>query len=120
MSDGNLPPGVTGREDAFGPQREFEAQRACAEVMQFTVWAPDVSERLLSLAVSRKPNDPRWRQALDALLRDAANPDSYAVMELECPWDGHVDVAVWNQAVTWECPLCGTEHGEAVEWDGAE
>ena len=102
MND-NLPPGVTGREDVFGPQFVREETRECQGMADFRVYPPEVEKALEAADM----------QALAKVLRTAT--DSVVIKELDCPFEGSVEVEYWNTSYTWQCPLCGWENEDTLE-----
>lgn len=109
----DLPPGVTGREDAFGPQAETSEERECDQERNFRVYSDEVTELLEMLAFHANENPkalPVEVSLLFGLVRDADL--SGVVEDVECPFKGTVDVQYWNHRVTWTCPLCGYDHEE--------
>lgn len=118
----NLPPGVTGREDAFGEQRAATEPRTCAHPGEVTVYAKDTVALLERLA----PHTRYGVASLPAVTIDLINllfeqvrdVDLSAVADVECPWEGYVEVKYWNhRRVTWTCPLCNHLHEEEAEDD---
>jgi hypothetical protein len=116
---GNLPPGVTGREDAFGPQDEPTGHRECGAFLKTRVYSKAITDELEALSqVIRGETGPLLysvRKRLFALMSEVRDSGQSAVTEIDCPFEGQVDLQVWNVTITWECPLCGTKHVEDRE-----
>jgi hypothetical protein len=114
MGAANLPPGVTGREDEFGPQAERTETRSCGRPAELWVVG---NEAMMALQLARRelsltqppPDVDRARRRLDLAVREVT---AQAKVEVDCPFDGEVDVAWWSTTRTWRCPVCGAEHEE--------
>ena len=105
----NLPPGVTGNEDAFGPNAEITQVRGCDAEAEFVGMA-HVTEEIAHLnAYSGAATSDEFRAAL-MVRRLVVQAETF-----ECGFDGLVDVAYWNTTATWTCPRCGTEHEEELD-----
>ena len=114
----NLPPGVTGREDAFGPQAEVVMSRACGNVewhpMLLTNDAADWVQHVVNVVARGADMD---RIAANVTKMNAAIEGCPKSQEShhECGFDGDVDVQVWSGGITWTCPWCGYEHDDDAD-----
>jgi hypothetical protein len=106
---GNLPPGVTGNEDAFGPRAEHTEHRECGKPAVLLLLGVEFKDYLLGLSrrIAAHATLEGANRSIDWFLEHAKVTDVE-----ECPFDGEVDVAYWNVGRTWTCPICGYEHEE--------
>lgn len=114
----DLPPGVTGREDAFGEQGSYTEERECGHERNVLVYSPAITDELESLAQvfpQTGPLLPSIRKRMSALMSMVRDVEQSAVAEsVECPFVGEVEIMCWNLNATWTCPLCGTGHIEEL------
>ncbi len=97
MTGWNMPPGVTGREDHFGPESERVEWRECDATASLLVVPANVD-----LAAIRHDSE-KLAGALRLL---------YLAEDITCPFAGEVDVAYYSTQATWTCPLCQTDYAE--------
>lgn len=101
----NLPPGVTGSEDVFGPKGTAFETRKCEASGEVHVYSAYIVEVLSKFKVE----DARW-------LAYALKTQPFGIAEdVACPFEGPVEVEHWNDSLTWQCPLCETNHEEDLE-----
>lgn len=117
----NFPPGVTGREDAFGPSWEGDAERTCGfkgvSVEIISDRLKDACAQLVRAQDRQRTGDTPGR--FDLTLEQAATRLAFAaripydeVDMDECPFEGTVDLARFSDGLYWTCPLCKTQHIE--------
>lgn len=98
MNLSNYPPGVTGNEDHFGPRSEYPTYVTCeqgpVELYVLPKYYMEARSELRKVGLGAV-----------AVLARMELVDVY-----QCPFEGEVDVQEWNYTITWECPLCGTQH----------
>lgn len=114
MTGWNLPPGVTGNEDIFGPDAEEPFDGVCGTVADLAVYTPELAEevdRLFRLAQREGTSAARLVLTIGEVSKIAS---SLPVVEAVCPFEGEVDAAVFGRGpsarVLWTCPVCGAEH----------
>lgn len=100
MDTSNLPPGVTGKEDVFGPQSSRMETQTCEEYGNFRVYAPEVVDVIENYSPTKSV----------ALAQALKMYDSFLAEDVICPFEGKVEVEYWNDYATWHCPLCGFVH----------
>jgi hypothetical protein len=102
----NYPPGVTGNEDYFGPNHEYEKEVEClAEGADVFIIPTDLIDAYRSVRHDAELLR-RWAMAVVGTEK---------VDIFQCPFVGPVNVQVWNHQDTWVCPMCGKEHEEDHE-----
>lgn len=114
---GAYPPGVTGREDAFGPQAEMVRSMTCDN----DDWKPralsvDANEWIARLVTAAEIGaDVDRMHALAAKVKKAVDECPTIDVGIDCGFDGDVDAQVWNHVVTATCPRCGGEIEKDVD-----
>jgi hypothetical protein len=101
----NYPPGVTGREDYFGPRWEGPMDMRCSREATLPVLTVEMRERI---GDAINGNIPRKIGLLVALDHDLPTVD------VICPFEGEVDVSIFTFTMEWTCPVCGYEHSEPL------
>jgi hypothetical protein len=126
----NLPPGVTGNEDIFGPDAEVPMSVVCGRSADLTVFTAEFDDAWGALLTRYRAiikhgrgetDDPGALARLLMAIGEAAKvvPDLPTV-EAICPFEADEwDVAVYGRGpsarLEWTCPVCGTEHTEMGE-----
>jgi hypothetical protein len=125
MSNWNLPPGVTGNEDYFGPDAEEQHEVVCGASASLTVYTSELGEELDRL-LQMVPLTAGLETSVETLRRVALVVDAVRqtvadlpVIDTICPFEGAMDVAVYGRGplarCEWTCPVCGTERTEYAE-----
>jgi hypothetical protein len=123
----NYPPGVTGREwQISGPDVEREEAHTCGAKGIMIHNIPQLAIDRLMTARGRivpltqkvwppdrpQPDPEEHRQAAidiyQALLGAIQNISDGA--DVDCPWEGDVEVSYVDGVGIWHCPCCGTEY----------
>lgn len=124
----NYPPGVTGREYAIaGPDWEGTIEKECqADGTSFLVLGKVEADDFERIAVQLdmlhrrlycEPGDHVALEELEMLRRYVQNVKRgiYEAQDEVCPFAGEVDAETYQGALSWTCPLCGTEHTEDLD-----
>jgi hypothetical protein len=121
----NYPPGVTGREDVFGPQAERTMSKDCDNEEWWPVllgddaagWVQHVANLVEHGADADKiaANVAKMKEAIDGCQRVTDNDEA-----VQCEFSGDVDVQIWSGSMTWTCPRCGKEHDDEFEDEGPD
>lgn len=126
MTGWNMPPGVTGREDHFGPEAEHEEWRECNADASLLIVPVDVDLKAIAreMADARKAMEEGKAKTLieyTKLMGDYLGGEGrlwlalrllYEAEDIPCPFAGEVEVAYYSTTANWTCPVCRTEYAE--------
>jgi hypothetical protein len=128
----NMPPGVTGNEDYFGPDAEEPMEVVCGRSTELNVYTDELDDAIRVLLTRYKAiikhgrgetDDPGALARLLMAIGEVAKvvPDLPTV-EAICPFGAEEwDVQIYGRGpharVEWKCPVCGSEH---TELDGTD
>ena len=115
----NYPPGVTGNEwQIAGPDFERDETKECGaegfNVRTITKYGEGLIAQSIE-ALGRYDGNPHGIPAVQMWLRLALTDIEEVELESVCPFVGDVTVVGWQGVVSWECPLCRTQHEEEPE-----